>query len=97
MPVFATFDQSSYYGGCPNVAKSATPPSSSPLDRGAFGRLQSDCTCHDTSFGGIIDLKPVNDEDEPFPKARRARGRGLRTGAARRGGAVAALWRARSR
>ena len=66
MPVFAVFDQAAYYGCCPNV--SGTPPSS-PLDKGAF-RLHADCSCHDASFGGVIDLPPLNDDTESFPKAR---------------------------
>ena len=66
MPVFAVFDQAAYYGCCPNV--SGTPPSS-PLDKGAF-RLHADCSCHDASFGGVIDLPALNDDTESFPKAR---------------------------
>ncbi len=76
MPVFATFDSASYYGACPNVSK--TPPSS-PLDKKAFGRLAADCSCQDVSFGGVIDLPPVSDDAEPYPKVRTA----LRSASAR--------------
>ena len=67
MPIFATFDQGSYYGGCPNVAR--TPPSSPGFGAMGLG-LKADCSCQDSSFGGVIDLQPVDDDAEPFPKAR---------------------------
>lgn len=70
MPVFATFDSAAYFGACPNVARTAgTPPTGSPLDKGVFGRLAGDCSCQDASFGGVIDLPPVNDDAEAYPKA----------------------------
>lgn len=68
MPVFAVFEQTSFFGACPNVSR--TPPSSPGAGvLGGGSQLRKDCCCHDTSFGGVFDLPPLSDDTEAFPKA----------------------------
>ena len=66
MPIFATFEQQSFFGACPNVSK--TPPSSPGAGVLGGGKLKTDCCCQDTSFGGVFDLPPLTDDTEAFPK-----------------------------
>ena len=66
MPIFATFEQQSFFGACPNVSK--TPPSSPGAGVLGGGQLKADCCCADTSFGGVFDLPPLTDDTESFPK-----------------------------
>lgn len=77
--MFATFDAQSYFGSCPNIAVS--PPNS--FSNSSFMH-RNNCTCTDGSFGGVIDLAPVDDLDETYPKARRGcMGNRMLTGSSR--------------
>ena len=66
MPIFATFEQQSFFGACPNVSR--TPPSSPGAGVLGGGQLKTDCCCQDTSFGGVFDLPPLTDDTEAYPK-----------------------------
>ena len=63
MAFYATFDSSSYYGSCPNrcLGKSNSPTASSPAKH-ALSFTRQECSCADTSFGGVFGLTNLDDD-----------------------------------
>ena len=67
---FGTFDTAAYMGACPNKACfSKSPSSCSPNSRSFFAGMH-DCSCQDTSFGGVFMLPSADDGQETPLKVR---------------------------
>ena len=72
MAFFATFDTQAYMGACPNSTSLSKSPSSCSPNSTFFHMKGKDCSCMDTSFGGVFALpSPDDDSQESLPKVRR--------------------------